>query len=245
MLKKKGNALLKKTNHSGFSLIEMCIVITLGSLMLLGIIMAYKQYVAGNRQHQTAQKLVDIKAALETYFRINGRLPCPARNDIPPTDPQYGRQTAACAAGGLSPVLGIASRNAFVGAALNRVWIGALPVRELGIADDSIANVYGWQYVYAVSQTMVANLPALPDQTRGAVDIRHPRGTNPTMVVPEGSALYLVVDPGSRGIGSRNVFGTQHDLANFSCGMGTPSENENCDGDATFYYGGPSTYSKQ
>lgn len=168
--------------------------------------------------------------------------PCPARNG-------YGGNPTAGPATDLALSPGIVRTN--VGA---RAWPpagatgpqppswgymrqGAVPVRDLNLGDEYMAEPNGHLFIYAVSETM-ANLPpqpgpitgapcsptpcftfpmvpstndyqvTSPDQSHGAIDIRQPPGTAAdSLLEPAGSALYVIISPGRDGAGSYTMQG--------------------------------------
>jgi len=65
-------------NTSGFTLVEMAIVMVIISLMLGGLMMSLSQTTENTRRSDVQAQLAEITEALYGYAQANGRLPCPA-----------------------------------------------------------------------------------------------------------------------------------------------------------------------
>jgi prepilin-type N-terminal cleavage/methylation domain-containing protein len=83
---------LNPARQSGFSLLELAVVLLIMGLLLAGLVMPMSARVDQQRLAGTAQQLDDIRAALVGYAIANDALPCPA------TPASNGR--AATTAGG-------------------------------------------------------------------------------------------------------------------------------------------------
>jgi len=77
---------MKNTNFSqtqtGFSLVEMAIVLAIVALLLAGLLPGISGQVEQRRRSETQNALNEIKDALIGYAIVNGRLPCPAKATI-------------------------------------------------------------------------------------------------------------------------------------------------------------------
>ncbi len=74
--------LLPNENITGFSLLEMSIVLTIVGLLLYGLIPSITAQVDQQHRNDTIRQMNDIKDALYGYSMANGRLPCPAKATI-------------------------------------------------------------------------------------------------------------------------------------------------------------------
>ena len=63
---------------SGFSLVEMAIVLAIVGLLLAGLLPSITGQIEQQRRNETRKLLDEIKDALTGYAIINGKLPCPA-----------------------------------------------------------------------------------------------------------------------------------------------------------------------
>lgn len=66
------------TGNSGFTLVEMAIVMVIVGLMLGGLMMSLSQTTENTRRSDAQIQLAEIVEALYGYAQANGRLPCPA-----------------------------------------------------------------------------------------------------------------------------------------------------------------------
>jgi len=66
---------------SGFSIIELAIVLAIVSTLLGGLLLSFSEVRESNNRTDAANTLDEIKEALYGFAQINGRLPCPARAD--------------------------------------------------------------------------------------------------------------------------------------------------------------------
>ena len=80
------------TKNSGFTLIELAVVIFIVGLLLAGILTPMATSIESERRETQAELYDDIEEALIGFAIVNGRLPCP---DCP-----LGAAAAACTAGG-------------------------------------------------------------------------------------------------------------------------------------------------
>ncbi len=69
---------LTKLGSSGFSLVEMAIVLMIVALLLGGLLPTVSSQVGQRRVSETSKQLEEIKEALIGFAVVNGRLPCPA-----------------------------------------------------------------------------------------------------------------------------------------------------------------------
>jgi len=68
----------KQQNQTGFTLIEMAVVLFIVALLLGGLVPTLSSQVEQRRLAETRTQLDTIRDALIGYTLINGRLPCPA-----------------------------------------------------------------------------------------------------------------------------------------------------------------------
>lgn len=118
---------------TGFSLVEMAIVLAIVALLLGGLLPTISSQIEQQRTNETRKQLEEIKDALIGYAIINGRLPCPASST------SYGAESPA-GGGNCSNF-----NNGFIPAAT----LGLTPVDSQGFAIDSWNN----RIHYAVTQS--------------------------------------------------------------------------------------------
>ena len=66
-----------KKNQSGFTLVELAIVLVIIGVLLGGFIGTLSSRIENTRKSDTQDELEDIKQSLIAYAFVNGRLPCP------------------------------------------------------------------------------------------------------------------------------------------------------------------------
>ena len=147
----------KATNRmqQGFSLMVISLIlIMLGASVILTMIPLKLTLL--EKIQLTEYKLEKIRAAVNTYYAINGFNPCPADFTLPLSDAGFGLETNtnaatncrsvnACSGGGLAcPALPVG----------NKTWAGAVPVRSLGLADDYEFDAWGNRFTYAVNNNV-------------------------------------------------------------------------------------------
>jgi prepilin-type N-terminal cleavage/methylation domain-containing protein len=128
-----------RCNTSGFTLVEMAIVLVIVGLMLSGLMMSLSQSTENTRRSDAKAQLTEVEEALYGFAQANGRLPCPA---VP-------NPTAPALPGAESPVGG--------GTSCTRQH-GFVPSATLGLkgavnADGLLLDPWGNPLRYSVSNT--------------------------------------------------------------------------------------------
>jgi prepilin-type N-terminal cleavage/methylation domain-containing protein len=120
---------MKKIQPTGFTLIEMAIVLMIVGLLLGGLLVPLSTQMEQRNISDTQKSLSEIKEAFIGYALVNGRLPCPASST------SFGAESFA--AGG-SASNGNCSNfyNGFVPAAT----LGITPIDSQGFAIDAWNN---------------------------------------------------------------------------------------------------------
>lgn len=136
---------LKKCIQSGFSLVEMAIVLVIFGLVLAALLLPLRAQREQAAQAQTANTLDNAKQALLGFALANGRLPCPA------TAASHGLEDP-------TPTTGACNASA-----------GFLPAATLGIqpTDSSGSAVDAWNNPirYAVTSVNTPGGATTPDFT--------------------------------------------------------------------------------
>ncbi len=70
------------SRNTGFSLLEMAIVLAIVGFLLAGLIPSLSAQVDQQHRNDTIKQMNEIKDALYGYAIVNGRLPCPAKGSI-------------------------------------------------------------------------------------------------------------------------------------------------------------------
>ncbi len=201
---------------TGFSLIELGIVLFILTLMLASFLAPLATQVDQRNISDTQKSLNDFKETLIGFALANGRLPCPADPTIATGLPNAGVERATC-----------------TGANVN----GVLPWTTLGVSET---DAWGRRYTYRVTASFADAIAAntvtppvtctdTPTQSSFALcsqgDITITDGSsNIATNIPA-----VVVSHGKNGYGAYTSLGTQLSTA----GAG-PDELENTNANATF-----------
>lgn len=139
---------------SGFSLLEMAVVLTIVGLLIAGLLPALSVQIEIQRIKDTRKQVEEIKEALVGYATINGRLPCPASATSNGLESFCSNANGACGNEVLSPAPAhgrcSSPYNGFVPAAT----LGLSPVDAQGYMIDAWSN----RIRYAVSTASVASV---------------------------------------------------------------------------------------
>ena len=121
------------TNHkkNALSILELSI-----GLVILGVIMVPAINLTGvaierGKAEKTRTRIENVKNALDNFFYINKRLPCPAVRTLGEADAGYATSQSTCTT--------------------NSVAIGAVPVDTLGLSREHMFDAYGRKLTYAMS----------------------------------------------------------------------------------------------
>lgn len=120
-----------KTSQSGFTLIEMAVVVTIAAT-LIGMAISFAiPLIESSRRIETQQKIKIIKTALAEYAVQNNRVPCPSS---PLNDANYGFENTS---GGPANICGTTT--------------GIIPFHTLGIPGTLAFDGWGNPFTYAIS----------------------------------------------------------------------------------------------
>lgn len=125
--------MLTKKIISGFTLVEMAIVLMIIGLLLGGLIPTLSAQMESQRITETRKSLGEIQDALIGFAIINGRLPCPADGTI-----ATGQANA-----GVEAIAGTTCSNV-----ANNAAAGVLPWATLGVSET---DGWGRRFTYRVT----------------------------------------------------------------------------------------------
>ncbi len=220
---------MKKSRSSGFTLLELCIVLFIGSLFLSSALQGWKVYVHKKRIDVTQENLLKTESALKTYLHMNYHYPCPAQRKIKRGEEGFGKALDVCSKQNASQYSDGNDTAYTTASALGRnnewVIIGVVPFRSLGIPDSAALDGWGRMLQYAVTERLTD--PYSLDQKAGAIDVLDEKGVS--RVVPPGSVQFVVYSTGEDGMG-----GISSDGAALSPCQEGLLETENCNDDAAF-----------
>ena len=75
---------------NGFTLIELSISMLVVGILIVAVLTPYTVWKQNEIRQTTENNLDLVNQALNEFLASNGRYPCPARLDLPRTDPNYG-----------------------------------------------------------------------------------------------------------------------------------------------------------
>lgn len=210
---------MKKNSESGFTLLEMAIVIIIGGILLSFLGTALLAYLKQNRIETTEFRIAKIQEALTQYLSVNGHYPCVADRTLGADDAQFGRMVSATCDGAGS----FSGTTLATGRAGIRVRIGAVPTRTLNLPDEMIADAWGRKFTYAVTGPQATNLNYTADG--GAISVID--GAGNSLVSPDDTAHYVVISHGETGDGGFPLIAAT--LPSVPCPNGGTLDGENCD----------------
>lgn len=139
-----------KNKKTGFSLIELAIVILIISIFMSGVMSASISASDSAKINATKNKMEEIYRAMGNYLAANGRLPCPAPiTELKGAD-DYGKDksvgTGNCLDSGASAVSGLYYSSA------NQLVYGMVPIQNLQLNDDMAEDDFGSKIGYIVDE---------------------------------------------------------------------------------------------
>jgi prepilin-type N-terminal cleavage/methylation domain-containing protein len=212
---------LSHSHRSGFSLIELSIVLVIIGLMVGGIMSAMNQDARQKSQKDLNAKMDAIENALMDYVQRNGRLPCPSNPSNIVSDTAFGTEQG---------VAGVCSGNTNL---TNSVMGGVVPVRTLAVPDDTMFDPWGGRFTYAVdirytaSSAFINTYPT--DTTYGTIQINdtagNTRNTQSIAVIlshgPNGHGAYQFASNTRKNGGSINTSEAENCNCNSAAATGT------------------------
>ena len=231
----------KHSRDGGYTLLEMAIALLVLGLITAGFFQGYSVYLRQKEIRTTDDNIKLAVAELQNFRDLYGYFPCPAPLTAQRNDENYGRSTScrdtsvpigtvpaagASGTGGMQGI-GIVSSARTVtdenGAVYTpRVRIGALPFRDINIAERSTYDGYGSRLVYALTERN-GDLDTYGDREGGIGIIDASTPTGASLVQPPNSAIFALVSPGRDRVGGVDQQGNI-----VPCSAGAP-ESENCD----------------
>ena len=217
---------LYRGREQGFTLAEMAVVVVIaGVLMVAGVkVLTAQMDSASYSATHTKQEMV--KQALITYLGNNRRLPCP--------DTRNGNGPGALLFTTAAPPDGVENRATAGNVATNcAATFGVVPYATLGIAREAAVDGWGNLLGYHLSTApgnwaLTANFA---DTNSGSVIINE-RNAAGAVALLTSTVIVSIVSYGKNGGGAYTTKGTRSVLPAVAT---NPDENENADGDATYF----------
>lgn len=219
---------------SGFTLLELGIVLIVLSLLAAGILAVATQNVRVNRQAELQEKLDTIEAAILAYRKEYEYLPCPGQSDLTNDEAAFGFQGAT--PGDCVTQIAITDPVATFSDGVNTVG-GSIPVRDLNLNDEYMYDPWGNQFLYVVdkraTENATFNVKLTDTSLIGSITVSD-NGNN----ISTSTAVLLILSFGPNGHGAYQVSGDRkyegsintHELENCDCTATAPGTF-----DAAFY----------
>ena len=193
-------------NQKGFTLVEVAIVLIIGGLILGLLTTSLINYTKNTQYNATQQRLDEIEEAMQLFFSLNGRYPCPAVITAAPDTAAFGVELVDTdCAGEPANATGIP----VVAGATDSVRFGAVPVRTLNMPDDYVADAWGGRFLYGVTEILATDTTF--DQTQGSIGVVDSADINVasanSVINPADRALYALISHGPNNVGSYTVQG--------------------------------------
>lgn len=170
----------KRMIESGFSLVEMAIVLTIVALLLGGLLPMISGQMEQQRRTETRKQLDEIRAALIGFAVINNRLPCPA-----------------------DPTIGTGLNNA--GVEKCSITTGVLPWVTLGTSET---DAWGRRFTYAVTGAF-STAPFTLTTTGGLSVLSNSAGVCPNNGCVGSNIPAVVISHGPNGFGAYTTQGVK------------------------------------
>lgn len=132
------------------------------SMLLSGFGYGLISYQKQQKYKITKFRMAAIQKAIDEFLEINGRLPCVARLDRGPDQPNFGFEAVNVTAGATTCRFAIPGTILYnpniagpsVGGPNNTLWVrtGSVPVRSLNLPDEYILDGWGSRFTYVVSE---------------------------------------------------------------------------------------------
>lgn len=217
----------RQINNSGFTLIELSVVIlVLGTIIAL-VATGYQSYQVKHLQEQSQSRVDEAAAKLYEYRKIHGFYPCPASLTAARNTADYGAPVANCTGGapGTCGADGICTQvSTRADMAAGNVEIGALPFRELNMPESDAYDAYGSKLTYAITRSMT-NAATIKENAGGiSVVAKNPAGNDVDVFTPPGSGAFLILSAGKNKLGAYGIGGA----VGSPC-VGGQGDMDNCD----------------
>jgi len=177
--------------QSGFTLVEIAIVILIASLMVTGVVSIASTQMEKGRYESTLQKQIALKKSILTFLSRNRRLPCPAVATLAQGAANYGIEAA-------TPGTCLATTQFIAG--VNRNARGVIPWISLGIDDEMALDGYGRRFTYQVLLSQTAVNAASGTGLIGNINLLD--GAGGVSINPLDPAAAVILSHGNNGYGA-------------------------------------------
>jgi prepilin-type N-terminal cleavage/methylation domain-containing protein len=213
--------MISKKDLSGFTLIELAIVITIVGVLTVPALYAYGKKTEAEKRAETKERMRDVRKAMAQYYAIHAKYPCPGPAVMPNQDYDFYLD---CWLDG-QDLVKAGNRGVKIFKDQGRTIIeGALPYRHLNIPEYMAKDAWGNFFTYAVSINAT-----LPDFMPGENNIGVMDRSGQSLTVPENAALWILLSHGRDGAGSYNGQTTERIMVDKS-----HADSQNADSDGSY-----------
>ncbi len=203
--------------HRGFTLIELAVVISISSVLLVGVLELTQKAHEAEKRDTTLERMEFIMEAIEDYARLNGQLPCPAQPGSrlfdDSTNHLFGLGTSSDPANCTAPNVVAMDSDNVIG--------GDVPVYTLQIPAEYINDGWNNRFTYVVEEDLVLDT----NYTAGAGTISMEYHADIATIQTLGTDIAVVlISHGENGYGS---FGGRGGTARSDSSDGSTCETEN------------------
>lgn len=135
----------------GFSLVELSVVVAIMSVVAVLGLEGAANFVNRTSGALTKERLVVVDDAVDRFFKVYGRLPCPAVVTDVPTASTYGYEN--CTISVFPTTLPAGNYTVLIGGGLMK---GAVPFRSLGISAPYALDGFGNKINYVVTKNLTS-----------------------------------------------------------------------------------------
>lgn len=229
----------KRKMQTGFSMVELAVVLSIIAVIIGGALMLSTKYAQTSKINKTIAQLQRINASLQVFAIKNGYLPCPARRST--TNPaEIGVPTNCATSASAQDVVDIN-----MGA--EAIRIGVVPTRFLGLPDRVMLDSWENRILYVTIRNLGSDAQPIDmtlheDKIKNYIEDASFPAQSPIIVGYEASGIngvlddnsndviaYLLISLGKDRYGAYGKNGEQ----NVSCLTGR-SDADNCDYDEIF-----------
>ncbi len=143
-----------KRKKTGFSLIELSVVILIISILAAGAISVSGVFLVNAKNKQTKDKMEVIYKALGNYVAKNYYLPCPASLELDKSSSSYGDEEGDTATTNTARTCSEA--GVYKSSDVGNIVYGMVPVTALGLSDDMAVDGFGTRFGYVVNNYLAS-----------------------------------------------------------------------------------------
>lgn len=194
-----------KRSQRGFSIIELGIMIVVAGMFIVGLMKGLERFERDQEIAQLEETMEVVQTALQDYIFDDPNdpndperlaFPCPADPVLPPSDTNFGQEALHPAQDSCHPAILDGG-----GPLDDRVAIGAVPTKALGIANKYMLDPWGNRLTYAVSNALTY-ASAMTSNAPGRIVIEDETGN-----VVRSDAQFILVSHGPDGAGAYTASG--------------------------------------